>query len=295
MLISDSDVFFALCFQEPSPCAEIEALQCQISELKERLYQLRSDYEEQSKLLRTKEDTYRMSMTTLQERHAQQLADQEAEFKQRMSELDAEIRRHRERTVSLLAEKDRELEMLRIRLPEHLESQYFSTYRQFSQSSDPGEIGASSEEEAAVSELLARTSLHGMPSDNTILHFAQEQARKEVEIQMLRKQKHGLELAMRELQQTSVLKEQQFIEQIDLLKEEIRKYERNISRESANLEYLKNVVYHFMVCSDQLAKQSTLNAISTILQFSPQEKDRVQRELQKSWWYYVNSQKKTKI
>ena len=235
-----------------------------------------------------------MRITTLQERHTQQLADQEAEFKQRMSELDAEIRRHRERTVNLLAEKDRELENLRLRLPEHLESQYYSTYRQLSQTSDPGEIGASSEGEAAVGELLSR-SLHGMPSESTILHFAQEQARREVEIQTLRKQKHGVELALRELQQSAVLKEQLFIEQIDLLKEEIRKYERNISRESANLEYLKNVVYHFMVCTDQVAKQSTLNAISTILQFSPQEKDRVQKELQKSWWYYVNSQKKTRI
>jgi hypothetical protein len=266
-----------------------------MSELKERLFQLRTDYEEQSKLLRTKEDTFRMSLTTMQEKQAQEIHNIEAGFKLRMTDLDTEIRRHRERTITLLAEKDRELESLRVRLPDHLEAKYISTYRQMSQTSDPGEIGASSEEEVAVGELLSRNALHGSPAESTLLHFAQEQARKEVEIQNLRKQKHHLEMSMREFQQSTILKEQQYFEQIDLLKEEIRKYERNISRESANLEYLKNIVYHFMISSDKMGKQGTLNAIATILQFSPREKERVQKEIQSGWWSYVNAQAQTKI
>ena len=52
------------------------------------------------------------------------------------------------------------------------------------------EGGASSEADPVVHELLNRSSLlAGAPGETTLLHFAQEQARKDVEINALRKQK----------------------------------------------------------------------------------------------------------
>ena len=159
------------------------------------------------------------------------------------------------------------------------------------------EAGASSEDEhqaSAISELLSRTSLlSGQPAEAALLHFAQEQARKDVEINALRKQKYGLETALRELQHGSMIKEQQAAEQMALLKEEIRRSERNLSRENANLEYLKNVVYKYMICTDSVGKQQMLNAISTILQFSPKEKNTVQQHIAQRWFGYSPTKSKT--
>lgn len=220
-----------------------------------------------------------------QEKHLQELASKDNEHKQRIVELEQEIRRHRDRTISLLAEKDRELESLKSKYPS--ESHYLRRYN--SQSSAGSEYDGSAaaagyEEEGIVSQLLTRSSLSGSAGDTSLLHFAQEQARKDVELNSLRKQKHSLEMALRELQQCSLLKEEQYSDRIELLKEEIRKHERNKSRESANLEYLKNVVYQYMVCHDVNGRTQMLNAIATILQFSPKEKNTIQQKISKGWW-----------
>ena len=155
------------------------------------------------------------------------------------------------------------------------------------------EAGASSEDEhqaSAISELLSRTALlSGQPAEAALLHFAQEQARKDVELNSLRKQKHALESALRESEHSAATKQHQTDEQLQLLKEEIRRCERNLSRENANLEYLKNVVVKFMVCSDAVGKKQIFNAIATILQFSPQERRDVQEHLSQSWFAYRQS------
>lgn len=117
----------------------------------------------------------------------------------------------------------------------------------------------------------------------TLLYFAQEQARKDIDITTLRKQKRELELVMKDLQMSSETKQQQLVEEIHWLKEEIRKLDRSVCREGANLEYLKNVTYKFLICHDPVGKQQMLNAITTILQFSPQEKTTVQAQ-NRGWW-----------
>ena len=236
-----------------------------------------------------------------QERFKEELANMASDYKQKEADLEVEIRKHRDRTIALLSEKDKEIEILRAKSPERYESHYVSSFRRTnSQASDSEgseysftlsgtrKKGSSADTEAVVSELLAKNTLGGPhSSDTSILYFAHEQARKDVEINSLRKQKHSLELALRDLQHTSSFKEDKFQEQVEALKEDVRKYERNKSRESANLEYLKNVVYKYMVCSDSNGKQQMLNAISTILQFSPREKDAVTQRILKGWWTYA--------
>ena len=44
----------------------------------------------------------------------------------------------------------------------------------------------------------------------------------------------------------------------------------NRSRETANLEYLKNIILHYM-CSANVGKDHMINAIATVLHFSPHE------------------------
>lgn len=256
----------------------METLKSQINELRERMKVTHLQHEAELEKEKQKTETAHKTLVSVQEKQKAEILHLEAEYQHQKSELEMEIRKQRERTVSLLAEKDRDIEVLKTSVPIY-DERYFVQ--------NPPDSGASaefpggkSEEERAVSRLLNMSSLNQGDSN---LFFRQELSRKEVEINALRKQKHELESGLRELQMSNLTKEESFTEQIETLREEIRRNVRCKAREGANLEYLKNVTYKFLTSFDPKAKQQMLNAITTILQFSPQEKSVVHTQL-KSWW-----------
>lgn len=67
------------------------------------------------------------------------------------------------------------------------------------------------------------------------------------------------------------------MEQITLLKSEVRRLERNHEREKsvANLEYLKNVLLQFIFLRQGSERQALLPVIHTMLQLSPEEKNKL--------------------
>ncbi|XP_056610766.1 GRIP and coiled-coil domain-containing protein 2 isoform X2 [Triplophysa dalaica] len=67
------------------------------------------------------------------------------------------------------------------------------------------------------------------------------------------------------------------MEQITLLKSEVRRLERNQEREKsvANLEYLKNVLLQFIFLRSGSERQALLPVIHTMLQLSPEEKNKL--------------------
>ncbi|KAF7670357.1 hypothetical protein LDENG_00252290 [Lucifuga dentata] len=67
------------------------------------------------------------------------------------------------------------------------------------------------------------------------------------------------------------------MEQITLLKNEVRRLERNHEREKsvANLEYLKNVLLQFIFLRSGSERQALLPVIHTMLQLSPEEKNKL--------------------
>ncbi|GAB0178962.1 GRIP and coiled-coil domain-containing protein 2 [Grus japonensis] len=67
------------------------------------------------------------------------------------------------------------------------------------------------------------------------------------------------------------------MEQIKLLKNEVRRLERNQEREKsvANLEYLKNVLLQFIFLKSGSEKERLLPVIDTMLQLSPEEKGKL--------------------
>ena len=249
---------------------------------------MRAECDELKMQLSEKDRQHSQTINALTERHKVQLAAAESEYKAKIAELETEMKRHRERTISLLAEKNQELESIR------LESQYVSRLHQLTPpppaisnyDANSEAAGASSGESSAVTELLARSphSSSVTGSENSLLHFAHEQARKDIEISTLHKQKRSLEQALRELQQSVAMKDERHVNEIERLNELLDRYERNKSRESANLEYLKNVIYHYMIEYDRESRQRMLNAIATILQFNPKEKSTVQEHLQSGMW-----------
>ncbi|EPQ04039.1 GRIP and coiled-coil domain-containing protein 1 [Myotis brandtii] len=102
--------------------------------------------------------------------------------------------------------------------------------------------------------------------------WLEQLARKEVEITFLRKQKHRLEVEVHQLQERLLEEGERHREEVGVLQSHIEKNTRDQSREGANLEYLKNIIYRFLTLPDSLGRQQTLTAILTILHFSPEEK-----------------------
>ncbi|CAH1791289.1 unnamed protein product [Owenia fusiformis] len=277
--------------KDPGVAKETDVLRNQVLELKDRIRGLLTNSEEEEKSHRKTVEDLRKSIASIQDRHEEELKQAENDYRGRASELEEELHKHRDRTIALLIEKDREIEAIkrhRSNSPGPYTTDISSgfTFKRATSQSDSESDSASAPESSSVSQLFIR-SPHNTPSQGevSLLHFNQEQARREVEIQNLRKQKHSTESALRDLQLSSVAKAEKLNEHIDSLKEEIRKLERNKSRESANLEYLKNVVYQYMVCKETTGKKQMLRAIATILQFSPKE-ERAVHEYIVRWWGY---------
>ncbi|XP_047301632.1 RANBP2-like and GRIP domain-containing protein 8 isoform X5 [Homo sapiens] len=78
---------------------------------------------------------------------------------------------------------------------------------------------------------------------------------------------------LREIEATNAV----LMEQIKLLKSEIRRLERNQEREksAANLEYLKNVLLQFIFLKPGSERERLLPVINTMLQLSPEEKGKL--------------------
>ncbi|XP_060089756.1 GRIP and coiled-coil domain-containing protein 2 [Heteronotia binoei] len=78
---------------------------------------------------------------------------------------------------------------------------------------------------------------------------------------------------LRESEATNVI----LMEQIKLLKSEIRRLERNQEREKSvsNLEYLKNVLLQFIFLKSGSERERLLPVIDTMLQLSPEEKGKL--------------------
>ncbi|KAM5227829.1 GRIP and coiled-coil domain-containing protein 2 [Ctenodactylus gundi] len=78
---------------------------------------------------------------------------------------------------------------------------------------------------------------------------------------------------LRETEATNAI----LMEQIKLLKSEVRRLERNQEREksAANLEYLKNVLLQFIFLKPGSERERLLPVIDTMLQLSPEEKGRL--------------------
>ena len=272
--------------QETDADREISSLKSQLTELRERLAVARTSCDEQESKLHEKEEGFACALAAMRESHRAELAERDSVHRQRASELETEMRRHRDRTVSMLAERDREMASLRLQVVEHrlcgVVPDSGDADRPAAEYSEVGASSAESPAGAVVSELIANV---GVADDAKILHFAHERSRYEAEASLLRRQKYGLETALREARRDAALAAELHASEVHDLREDLAKRDRDRSRETANLEYLKNVVHRYMTCrGGASARQQMLNAIATILQFSPAEKQQVQAVLARGWW-----------
>uniref|UniRef100_A0A1A8IL59 GRIP and coiled-coil domain containing 1 n=1 Tax=Nothobranchius kuhntae TaxID=321403 RepID=A0A1A8IL59_NOTKU len=251
---------------------ELEEVRDQLSELREKYINLRIQSDEAEAQHRQQMEERQQQMVAQQHAHRQELERVEAQHRDELLRLEAELHKQRERTMALLDEKDQELERLR--------STVMSCSRNISDVTDGGQEVGSDSEDDNISQALRQAT----PTESTLLLYADQLARKEVEASRLRRQKHRLEEDLHQLQAKLIANAERHDEEMVELRGQLDKLIRDHSREGANLEYLKNVIYKFLTLQDASGRLQTLGAIVTILHFSPQEKQDVMRLQGPAWW-----------
>nr|XP_054594324.1 GRIP and coiled-coil domain-containing protein 1 [Nothobranchius furzeri] len=251
---------------------ELEEVRDQLAELREKYINLRIQSDEAEAQHHQQMEERQQQMVAQQHAHRQELERVEAQHRDELLRLEAELHKQRERTMALLDEKDQELERLR--------STVMSCSRNISDVTDGGQEVGSDSEDDNISQALRQAT----PTESTLLLYADQLARKEVEASRLRQQKHRLEEDLHQLQAKLIANAERHDEEMVELRGQLDKLLRDHSREGANLEYLKNVIYKFLTLQDASGRLQTLGAIVTILHFSPQEKQDVMRLQGPAWW-----------
>lgn len=251
---------------------ELEEVRDQLAELREKYINLRVQSDEVEARHRQQLDERQQQVAALQQAHRQEAERLEALHRDELLQLEAELHKQRARTMALLDEKDRELERLRA-------ATLAWSSRADATPAEPQEDSVDSEIDI-VSQALRKAT----PTESTLLLYAEQLARKEVEVGALRRQKNRLEEDVHQLQARLITNAEHHDEEAAALRDRLEKLIRDQSREGANLEYLKNIMYRFLTLQDTSGRQQTLTAILTILHFSPQEKHDVMRLQGSTWW-----------
>ncbi|KAL1778048.1 GRIP and coiled-coil domain-containing protein 1 [Sigmodon hispidus] len=258
---------------------ELEAAQEQLAELKEKYISLRLSCEELESQHQQEAEDWKQELARLQQLHRQELEHSQLDFRDRTLKLEEELHKQRDRALAVLAEKDLELEQLRsVALSSGLPGRR-------SPVGGVGGGGLGDPDDTASSESLTQALQLAAANEPTFFLYAEQLARKEVEITSLRKQKHRLEVEAHQLQERLLEEEERHREEVGALQSHIEKNIRDQSREGANLEYLKNIIYRFLTLPDSLGRQQTLTAILTILHFSPEEKQVIKRLPSGGGWW----------
>ncbi|KAK5877224.1 hypothetical protein CesoFtcFv8_026488 [Champsocephalus esox] len=234
----------------------LEEARDQLSELKEKYINLRIHSDEAEAAQRRVLEERQQLAAALQLQHRREAERAAALHREQLQLLEAELHKQRGRTMQLLQEKEQELEALRAAAP-------------------PQEPDGD-----ALSVALRRAA----PSEPSLLLYAEQLARKEAQAGALRREKHRLQDELHRLQAAALADAERHAEEAAALRGRGDKLQRDQSREGANMEYLKNVTYKFLTLQDASGRMQTLNAILTILSFSPQEKSCVAKLQRSAWW-----------
>ncbi|XP_039181266.1 GRIP and coiled-coil domain-containing protein 1 [Crotalus tigris] len=263
---------------------ELEESQEQLSELKKKYVSLRLSREVEAKQHQEQVEAKRREAALLQQLHRQELERCLSDGREKSLRLEEEMHKQRDRALAILAEKDQELQQLRVlAMPFGLQAPKATTGPGVSS----GGSGSAQSSGGVGDDALEPLALPlPAPNEPTFLLYTEQLARKEVELLALRKQKHQLEMEAHQFQEKLLEEGEKHREEVSLLQGRIQKTFRDQSREGANLEYLKNIFYKFLTLTDSLGRQQTLTAILTILHFSPEERQAVLSHMDgsSSWW-----------
>ncbi|XP_049617466.1 GRIP and coiled-coil domain-containing protein 1 [Syngnathus scovelli] len=258
--------------KEGCAARELEEVREQLADLREKYISLRVESDKAAAVQQRQLQEQQQRAAALLRCQRQEAERNQTLHRDQLLRLEAELHKQRERTVALLADKDRELELLRAAAKSLTEEDV---------------SGQEAEEEGGgerQADVMARALRQAAPAQPALLLYAEQLARKEVEAAGLRRQKRQLEEDIRRLHGKLAAGAQRHDDEMRQLRAQLDQLNREHKREGSNVEYLKNVIYKFLTLPDASGRQQTLNAILSILHFSPQEKHCVLRQQGAPWW-----------
>ncbi|BES93484.1 GRIP and coiled-coil domain-containing protein [Nesidiocoris tenuis] len=222
----------------------------QLKRYNERIANLHGHMEEMENSHKKEVESQKKGYMQQLEKLKQKLNEAESLRKKQVTNLETQLKKQRERVLLVVDEKNQELAELRESLS----------------SMAPRRVSTDKVTEG----------------DGVVLHYSEELARRDVELSRLRKEKLKIEAELRDIRRemAQLVAHEQHL--TSLLQSQLQRFEQCQSREGANLEYLKNVVYNFLLSSDSNSKTHMLNAITAVLKFSDAEKAKI---VQNSWWH----------
>ncbi|XP_017113884.1 GRIP and coiled-coil domain-containing protein 1 [Drosophila elegans] len=260
-----------------------------IQTLQEKVQVLNRNIDEAEIDLKQQGEKLRLALKSERTKWQEAKADLENETRCKLNELEQLLQKQRQRSLQLLDEKEQEIKTLQTSFEVfHSASGVGSTLatptleaaaESFNYSSDADSVEVEGEQRER--KLKVRSKKMSLGENCHMLHYANELARKDIEITSLRKAKYVAESTLRKAIQDKVTSQQEMHEKIECLEEQVDRLERCKTREGANLEYLKNVIISYIVTRDADGKRHMLNAISAVLQFTTAEMQAINASFQK--------------
>ncbi|XP_055326747.1 GRIP and coiled-coil domain-containing protein 1 [Sitodiplosis mosellana] len=270
---------------------QIETQKSNIKTLQTKIEVLNRNLDEQETELRNKNQEHKNELRAERNRWKEAISNTEVEYRAKQAELEGQLQKQRERSLALLEEKENEIATLKASFdvfmmpkPIRKRSETAESEKSGSDPKDPRETLASmgnsfhgSSDDVNQTALVLSGKVSNSKEPMPMLHYVHELSRKEVEITSLRRAKHLAEQTLRQALQDKAASQQQLYEKIANLEENVDRLERCKTREGANLEYLKNVFLSFLLSNDKDGQCHKVNAISAVLQFSPNEMSAVNK------------------
>ncbi|XP_054623451.1 GRIP and coiled-coil domain-containing protein 1 [Dunckerocampus dactyliophorus] len=255
---------------------ELEEVRERLVELREKYINLRVDGDKAAATHRHQLEQHQQHMAALLHSHRQEVERNETVHHKELLSLEAKLHKQRERTMALLDEKDQELERLK--------AAALTRDPLVQSTGSAGKTEENSRVEEGETDSISQALWRATPTEPTLLLYAEQLARKEVEAGTLRRHKRQLEEDIHQLHGKLLANAERHDNETHELRAQMDKLIRDHKREGSNMEYLKNVIFKFLTLQDASGRQQTLNAILSILHFSPQEKHAVLRQQGGSWW-----------
>lgn len=257
--------------KDGSQTQELQEVRDQLAELKEKYINLRIQSDRAEAQQRHLLDEGQRQTAEMQQLHRQEVERLESQHRDELLRLEAELHKQRTRTTELLQDKELELQQLRSCLQPC----------QPLAANGPVPPGCGDDED---DDVIAQALRRATPTEPTLLLYGEQLARKEAELQQLRRQKHQLEDDLHQLQARLLADAERHEEEAEQLQGCVDKLKRDQGRDGANLEYLKNILFRFLTLPDASGRQQTLGAILTILHFSPDERHTISKLQSANWW-----------
>lgn len=211
----------------------VDVQKTHIRTLQDKIQVLNRNIDEQEQELKTKSTEHFAELKTERSKWRELIASMEMDFRGKLSELEHQLQKQRERSLTLLEEKENEIKTLKTSFELFIPGgggsalissggDVLSDEEHHGQQRKISKLGASHLGVVLGPSASGTTNGSGSnTSDCHMLHYVHELSRKEVEITALRKAKHAAESSLRQALQDKVTSQQELHDRIGNLEDNV--------------------------------------------------------------------------